>query len=104
MADDPVLISVDCEYTGQAVSNGELLSIGAVALVQTDEGFSMPPLSDYFVGQFTVNLRRTNYRQEAETMKWWENYPAQWIKATENPIPAMMAMGQFCEWVESFNR
>lgn len=102
--DEPLLVSVDVEATGPTPANGELLSIGAVALTgSTNEGsWKVPSLDTSWV--FEVNLMQVNGRTEPTTMKWWEDFPGAYATHRQNTVRPVEAMIAFEHWIESFGR
>jgi len=94
---DYSLVSVDVETTGPSPSTGELCSIGAIVL---DENLEVPyPFDDR---TFYVNLKFPSVlaKMDADTMKWWKDWPKQWeLHRAKAKAPAE-AMWAFVAWLE----
>lgn len=86
------LVSVDVETTGPAPGSGELCSIGAVTL---DE--------DLEIGEdrFYVNIEFPEIpKHNADTMKWWKQFPNQWEMHRLSPLTIKDALWRLVEWAE----
>jgi len=97
----PVFISVDIETTGPTAYNGEICSIGAVAVY--DDGTISPSEE-----AFSVNLEWRDgamlHRFDPNTIEWWRQWPKQWEAHRHNPVPPLQAMEAFDSWAVAITK
>jgi hypothetical protein len=89
---EPVVVSVDIETTGPSPARGSMLSLGAVAYHGVEE-----------LGRFYETIYEVTARH-ADTMRWWEGFPAAWAEATKAPLNPDTVMKLFADWLEALNR
>lgn len=83
--------SIDIEADGKIPGPNSMLSLGAVALLDTGK----------IVGEFTVNLDLLDGAVgDPGTMEWWGKQPKEiWEACRSNPQPPELAMKRFVDWV-----
>ena len=97
--DQPLLISVDCEFTGNTPANGELCSIGAVALdpdYNVIEGNDFTANLEWRSGGHTLDSLRL---YNPDTMKWWSQWPEQWKAHRTDTQGVLAGMKAFNAWL-----
>lgn len=88
-----VYFSVDIEVDGVVAGRNNMLSLGAAA-IDMDTG--------EIVGKFKNNLdTMPDLKPDADTMKWWKQFPEMYIKARENSMHPNLVMQGFVNWVEN---
>lgn len=87
-----IIFSVDVETAGPMPGIHDLLSIGAVAYdVHGNE-----------YGEFSANIERSlRYRQDPDTMRWWDTQPAAWEALQSDQVELAQAMRDFRRFVTS---
>jgi hypothetical protein len=88
----PIIISLDGEFTGLIPGRNSLISLGAVAY---DEDGNM-------LSRIRINmLELPESVRDYSNMRWWDEHPIAWHRATENAVPAEIGMMQFKKWIDS---
>jgi hypothetical protein len=95
-----VVVSVDIETTGPSPAVGSMLSVGAVAY--DEDGAE---LGDYYATLLEVGhgglVGSPPAPRDADTMRWWSQWPDRWEDATRSPRYPTVVMREFAAWVEA---